>query len=78
MEKITRVNGYTFNRTDDPTGKRYMGVVAQEIQAVFPELVYQEEESLSVSYGNIVAVLIEAIKELDERVQYLEEKENNT
>jgi len=78
VEKITRVNGYTFNRTDDPTGKRYMGVVAQEIQAVFPELVYQEEESLSVSYGNIVAVLIEAIKELDERVQYLEEKENNT
>ena len=78
VDKITRVNGYTFNRTDDPTGKRYMGVVAQEIKAVFPELVYEQEETLSVSYGNIVAVLIEAIKELDERVHYLEEKDNNT
>jgi len=75
VDKITRVNGYTFNRTDDPTGKRYMGVVAQEIKAVFPELVYEQEETLSVSYGNIVAVLIEAIKELDARVHYLE---NNT
>ena len=47
----------------DKEGKRGTGVIAQEMQQVMPEVV-QDGEYLSVAYGNIVGVLIEAIKEI--------------
>ena len=47
----------------DKDGERSTGVIAQEMQQVMPEVV-QEGEYLSVAYGNIVGVLIEAVKEL--------------
>lgn len=50
-----------------------MGVIAQEVEAVFPELVHKDEQGLrSVNYAGLVAVLIESVKELDERVRALE------
>ena len=41
-----------------------MGVIAQELQKVFPELVTEENDELSVNYNGLIAVLIEAVKEL--------------
>jgi len=55
--------------------KRTIGVIAQEVEKVLPEVVFTNEskdEYKSVSYGNIVAVLIEAIKEQDKRINELE------
>lgn len=50
-----------------------MGVIAQEVEAVFPELVGVSEQGYrTVNYAGLVAVLIEAVKELDARVQALE------
>jgi hypothetical protein len=48
------------------TAKRGTGVIAQEIENILPEVV-KDGEYKSVAYGNIVGVLIEAIKELKER-----------
>jgi len=47
-----------------------VGVIAQEVQKVVPEVV-QDGEFLSVAYGNLVGVLIEAVKELAEQVEEL-------
>lgn len=47
-----------------------VGVIAQEVQEVVPEVV-QDGEFLSVAYGNLVGVLIEAVKELAEQVEEL-------
>ena len=49
-------------------------MVAQELQAIAPELVIQDGEYLSVAYGNLTGYLIETVKELNERVKTLEAK----
>jgi hypothetical protein len=60
------IDGY-FNRKED------IGVIAQEVQKVFPELVGERVDgSLAVKYDRLVAGLIECIRELNERVRILE------
>ena len=53
-------------------GEAGTGVIAQEIENILPEVV-QNGEYKSVAYGNIVGVLIEAIKELRNEVKSLKE-----
>ena len=55
----------------DKDGKAGVGVIAQEIQKVLPEVVNEEGDYLSVAYGNVVGVLIEAIKELKAEIEEL-------
>jgi hypothetical protein len=69
LDKIMSINGYTFTRTDIPSIKRSAGVIAQEVQKVLPEVVTQTEDGkLSVAYGNMIALLIQGIKELNEKL----------
>ena len=64
LEKIAGLRGVSFTRNDlDDNGKVHIGVIAQEVEAVFPEVISGEEVK-SVAYGNIVAPLIEAVKTL--------------
>ena len=70
LAKVNQLNGYTYTRID--TGERQTGVVAQEVQAVLPEAVIDNGETLAVAYGNMVGLLIEAVKELTARVEKLE------
>ena len=55
----------------DSPEKEHIGLIAQEVQEVLPEVVYESNDKLAVAYGNIVAVLIEAIKELQEEIDAL-------
>ncbi|ALY07145.1 hypothetical protein VmeM32_00159 [Vibrio phage vB_VmeM-32] len=76
LDKVKQLSGYTFDRTDIEC-PRQTGVIAQEVQKVLPEAVLpQTDGKLTVAYGNMVGLLIEAIKELNEKVERLE-KENN-
>jgi hypothetical protein len=77
VDKVMAIRGVTFNRTDfDDKGKRYAGVIAQEVLEVLPEVVTQNEDNghYSVSYGNISALLIEAIKEQQQQILELKEE----
>ena len=72
LEKINKVSGYTFDRTDKEK-ERETGVIAQEIIKILPEAVSERKDGLlSVSYGNMVGLLIEAIKELNDKIETLE------
>jgi hypothetical protein len=62
VDKVRRLTGYTFTRID--SGARQTGLIAQDVERVLPEAVLQGEH-LSVAYGNLVGLLVEAIKELD-------------
>jgi hypothetical protein len=74
LDMVDCMRGVYFNRRDDETKARRVGVIAQEIQSVLPEVVFEsEDDTLSVDYGNIVGVLIEAIKELRHEVNQLKE-----
>lgn len=65
LDKIQQINGVTFNWKDSENQNREMGVIAQDVQKVAPELVEEDAEGyLSVSYSNMMGLLIEAIKEL--------------
>lgn len=56
-------------------GTRQLGLVAQEVAEVLPEVVRADENGmLSVAYGNIAGLLIEAVKELSAKVDRLEEE----
>lgn len=72
LNKVVQLRGVTFKRKD--TGERQVGVIAQEVQKVLPEAVIQGEEYLSVAYGNMVGLLIESIKELNDKVDSLQEE----
>ena len=63
LDKVSQMRGVMY----DKDGERSTGVIAQEMQQVMPEVV-QEGEYLSVAYGNLVGVLIEAVKELKEEL----------
>jgi hypothetical protein len=66
LEKIRKLAGYTYTRKD--SGERQTGLVAQDVQKVLPEAVSEDKEgNLSIAYGNLVGLLVEAIKELDRR-----------
>jgi hypothetical protein len=71
LELVEKMRGVRYERID--SGKAGVGVIAQEMQEVVPEVVH-EGENLSVAYGNIVGVLIEAVKELSAQVKKLEAK----
>ena len=69
LDLVSDMRGVTY----DMEGRAGVGVIAQEIQKVLPEVVSEQvnEEYLSVAYGNISGVLIEAIKELRAEVDHL-------
>ncbi len=69
---VNRMRGVFF--TSKITGQPGVGVIAQEMQEVVPQVVSSNDEGLTVGYGNLVGVLIEAIKELTLRVEMLEGK----
>jgi hypothetical protein len=78
LELVEKMRGVTYTRKD--TGEAGVGVIAQEMLEVLPEVVQQgigDDDTLSVAYGNLVGVLIEAIKELSLKVKTLEEKDNS-
>ena len=75
LDKITKLRGVSYTRNDIEDKSTKIGVIAQEVLEVLPEVVSKDDEGkYSVSYGNIVGVLIEAIKELEARVKELENK----
>tara|TARA_R100000541_G_scaffold32215_1_gene41013 strand:+ start:2164 stop:3129 length:966 start_codon:yes stop_codon:yes gene_type:complete len=69
LNRVCDLRGVFFTRE----GAAGTGVIAQEVQNILPEVVHTNQEYLSVAYGNMVGVLIEAIKELREEVKSLKE-----
>ena len=72
LDKVLNLRGVYYNRTDSDDKRRKVGVIAQEILEVIPEVVGQDNDGMyNVSYGNIVGVLIEAIKEQQKQIDEL-------
>jgi hypothetical protein len=75
LNKVQQLGGYSF--TLKATDEKSSGVIAQEVQKVMPELVQEGAEGLlSVQYGNMVGLLIEAIKEQQAQIDELKQKLN--
>ncbi len=68
LDKITKLNGVTFNWKENQ--KPSIGVIAQELEKVLPELVTQGDVK-SVNYNGLIGVLIEAVKEQQKQIEEL-------
>lgn len=65
LDKVCSLGGYTYVMNDKPSS----GLIAQEVLEVLPEVVHgSEETNYSLAYGNIIGLLVEAIKELKEKI----------
>ncbi len=74
LDKVSKLRGVTFKRTDEGSSdKVHMGVIAQEVQEVVPEVVTARESDghLSVAYANMVGLLIESVKDLKAEIEEL-------
>ena len=71
LEKVSRLNGVQYNFTS--SGKPSVGVIAQEVERVFPELIAGDFPK-SVNYNGLVGLLIESVKELKEENRILRER----
>jgi hypothetical protein len=72
LDIVTKLRGVTYNRTDIDDKSEKVGVIAQEVLEVLPQVVQQDSGgNYSVAYGNVVGVLIEAIKELKAEIEEL-------
>lgn len=73
LHTVKQLRGVTY--TGKLTADEHVGVIAQEVERVLPQVVKTHSDSLkSVAYGNMVGLLIEAIKELEARVAELENR----
>jgi hypothetical protein len=72
LNKVLALRGVTYNRIDSEDKAEKIGVIAQEVQNIIPQVVHEQADGmLGVSYGNITAVLIEAIKEQQTQIEEL-------
>jgi len=75
LTKILSIRGVTFTRTDqEDTKRKHMGVIAQEVEQYFPEVVHVEDNGMkTVNYGAMAGAFIEAFKEQQKQIDELKE-----
>ena len=80
LDKITQLRGVSFAWKDESKGTdREIGVIAQEVEKKFPELVSTDSEGYkSVAYDKLTAVLIEAIKTQQAQIAELRARIENS
>jgi hypothetical protein len=73
MDRLDKINGYIYRRKD--TGRQETGLVAQEVQKILPEVINKDNtnEYLNISYGNMSGIIVESLKELNQRLKKIED-----
>ena len=71
LDRVLKMRGVFYNRIDDKTKKRQIGVIAQEVEEILPEAVTycDVNDEYGVAYGNFAGLFIEAIKEQSEIIK---------
>ena len=74
LEKIKQIRGVTYTRNDLDIDRRFAGVIAQEVETVLPEVITtMDDGTKTVAYGNLISLLIEAIKEQQKQIEELKQ-----
>ena len=75
LDKVSELRGVYYNKKDSDEKKREVGVIAQEVKEVLPEVVTYDKENdkYGVDYGKINGLLIEAIKDLKKEIEELKQ-----
>ena len=70
LELIEQIRGINFTWKNN--GMKSMGVIAQDVEKEFPELVHGQEGSKTLQYSGLIGALVESVKELSAKVAALE------
>jgi hypothetical protein len=73
LEKIVQINGVSFNWIEN--NAKSGGIIAQDVEKVFPELV-NDGDHKTVNYNGLIGVLVESIKELKQEIEDLKSRLN--
>ena len=79
LEKVMQMQGVYYKRNDVENAKTQIGVIAQQVEPILPEVVLTADDEMqtkSVDYAKMTAVLIEAVKELKQEVTQLKQQIN--
>lgn len=75
LAKILSLHGYDFSWKAD--GRKDMGIIAQEVEQVFPNIVHTNAQGIkSVEYSNLVAPMIEAMREQQATIDHQQQEIN--
>lgn len=79
LERLSHLNGVSFLWRDRDDDQRKIGLIAQDVAAVFPELVDEDRDGfLHVDYMGFIAPVIDAVNELDDRTRGAREVEERS
>jgi urease beta subunit len=76
LDKVLQLDGYRYNWKDSENHATQIGLIAQEVEQQFPELVTQNNDFKSVNYLGMIAVLIHAMKEQQQEIENIRNKIN--
>ena len=74
LAKLLKIDGKSYTMKKDQSEKQKIGLLAQDIQKVFPELVLESQGIKSVNYQGLVPVIINALKEQDRKMKEKDRK----
>ena len=74
LDKTLALRGVNYNLKDDEDKSLKMGVIAQEVKEIVPEVIDESGKFMTVNYNSLVGLLIETIKELNDKITVLESK----
>lgn len=75
LDKIKQLTGYDYTVTE--TGERSSGLLSQDVLKVQPNLVKDANGVLTLAYGNLMGLIVEGIKEIDEKLSQIQNQLEN-
>ena len=76
LSKLLQIDGKSYKMKKDESEKQKIGLLAQDIEKVFPELVSESHGVKSVNYQGLVPVLINALKEQQNEIEILKQQQS--
>tara|TARA_Y100000389_G_scaffold83399_1_gene79951 strand:+ start:4527 stop:4949 length:423 start_codon:yes stop_codon:yes gene_type:complete len=74
LERLNLVSGYFYNRIDDDNfDRQHVGLIAQEVEKILPEVVIKHNGKKNISYNRFVSLLVECVKENTKMIKSLKE-----
>lgn len=76
LNGVDKIQAYRFSYSSESSAET-LGLLAQEVEAIFPELVVGSYGKKYVNYDGLITVLVKAVQELSEKVRILEHNSSN-
>lgn len=72
LDRINKLNVYAYTLKQNPAHTMQIGLIAQELEKEFPEIVNSTDEQYTVSYAKLSVLILKALQEQDEEISALE------